>query len=286
MRYSYIFLIAWLILTTGCTRRELLEKEHAHFDDGYLRISLKWNGYTKPRYTQYFFYNKDGSDPIRREGDTNGFEGYIPAGTYNIVICNTALEGAELNSALGYDRDYVCAQALNEEGLISQVNHIFGTGLGDVVVPQGKIVEKTAEPYSLVKKLTILLQANTPKTVKGMSVNLCGAVKQKRLVDHVMSEETASVKSNAVYDDKTNRFQCPISTLGYRSSCLLHLDATYEDNEKLDIPALDLSEVLNDFPEDEKTIVFFIQLSDREEIKVTVQIHSWVSGGGSDIIIE
>lgn len=286
MRYSCLFLMVWLISITGCTRRGLLEEEHAHGNDGYLKINLIWNGHTKPQSTQYYFYDRDGGDPIHREGNTDGFEGYMPAATYDVVICNTALIGVDLNSALGYDADHVQARLLDETGFISHVDHIFGTGVAEVTVLPSEVVEKTANPLSLVKKLTILFRGETRKNIKGMSVHLCGAVRWKRLVDHAMSDETAFVISDAVYDDDTNQFYCSISTLGFRGSCQLHVDVTYDDNEIVSAYPIDLSDELNDFPEEEKTLEYILKLTDGEEIKVTVQIHPWISAGGTQIIIQ
>ena len=277
-----------LIWFTSCTRRSLLEELHSHTHKGLLKIDLQWKGSSKPQSIMgFYFYNKNGEEPIYSEGTVEGFEGYMPAGTYDIVICNPDIVGVNLKDYQGYDADLVEANRDTEDAsYIKHVNNIYGTGLKNVLVPSDEIVEKTAEPQNLVKKLTIILRAETKKKVKEMQVNLSGAVVRKHIANLQISEETSKVKSDAKYDEKEDAFKTAISTLGFNGKCQFDVDLTFSDNEKISCQPLDLSPVLVFFPEEEKILKYTLYLPNDEKIWLSIKVHQWESGDNNEIIIE
>lgn len=289
MRYIYlsVLLVEILFLSTGCTRRSLLEEMHPHTTEGLLKINLECLGSSKPRSMGFYFYCCEGKEPFYREGTIQGFEGYIPAGTYDVVICNPDVIGVGVKNYQGYKADQVEANIHTEDAsCIEHVDNIYGTGLEHVVIPPDAVVEKTAIPQNLVKKLTILLRARTRKKVEEMQVNLSGAVMRKRIVDLHISEETSDIKSYAVYDSAENAFRTSISTLGFKGKCPINVHLTYEDKARATCIPIDLTPVLLVFPEEEKTLEYTLLLPDGEEIQMSVQLHQWVSGGGGEIKVE
>lgn len=290
---TYIFIAILLTscfvgLTSSCTRRSLLDEQHSHIGDGFLKINLNWKGSSKPQSMGFYFYNQKGGDPIYREGTVQGYEGYLPAATYDIVICNPDVVGVNVKDYQGYEADLVEANTYaNDKTYIEHVDNIYGTGLKSVILPAKVTVEKTAVPENLVKKLTIILRAETRKKVEGVQVNLSGAVLRKHIVDLKMSDETSSVKSDAVHNGQENTFTVGISTLGFRGACPFIAHLTFSDNETVSCLPLDLTEALILFPEEAKTLEYTLYIPDSdEEIKMTVHVHQWVSGGGGEIIVQ
>ncbi|MDH6306523.1 hypothetical protein M2459_003221 [Parabacteroides sp. PF5-5] len=284
----YIFILLIGCLTTSCTRRSLLDEQHSHSGDALLKIKLNWKGSSKPQSMDFYFYNQKGGDPIYREGTVNGYEGYLPAATYDVVICNPDVVGVDIKDYQGYEVDLVEANTdAEDESCIEHVDNIYGAGLKGVVLPADSTVEKTAYPENLVKKLTVILRAETRKKVEHMQVNLSGAVLRKRIVDLVMSDETSNIKSDAIYDDREDSFKTGISTLGFRGKCPFNVHLMYDDNETVSCLPLDLTEVLVLFPEEEKTLEYTLFLPDSdEEIKMTIRVHQWTPGGGGEIIVQ
>lgn len=285
--YTYILFTVGLVFLTSCTRRSLWEGPHNDHEEGMLKISLEWKGNTKPQSMGFYFYDRRGGEPVYREGTLEGYQGYLPAGAYDVVICNRDVSGANIKDKQGYLADYVEANKHDEDHTcVKHVDNIYGTGISQMEVVAGEVVEKTATPENLVKKLTFILRTETRKKVENMQLNLSGAVLRKRIVDLHLSDETFNIKSEATYSEGLNAFNSRLSTLGFKGSCPLHVDVIYDDKEKVTSLPLDLTPVLIVFPELEKTLEYTLYLPNGETIEMTVKVHQWESGGGGEIIVE
>lgn len=282
------FLPALLILLifNSCTRRDLMMRPN----DGYLRIILDWRHYAPPKTTGFYFYNSKGDAPLYREGTYAGFEGYLPAEIYKVVIFNTDMVQADVVNMNSYDEDHVLARPLETKAGLKYLNHVdkvFATGITEVVVPKGKVAEERfAEPENFVKTVTCIIHPEDVKNIGTIDVELCGAVTGRYHVSNLPnSDETALLKSTAVYKVDSNTYEASIKSLGYMGVCDMNLLINYKNDSKEELLPITLTEELNNFPEDNKTVEVTLPLSTGEEIKVNILIHGWKDEGGTEIPI-
>lgn len=136
IQYGKYFTMAAVCLAylAGCTERDIQEKP----GEGYVKINLDWGTHTPPAATGYYFYDKNCVNAgIYREGTADGFEGYLPCDTYNVIIFNTDMTGAEPMCVGGYEDDCVAAMAATRTApaQVLHVGNVFGAGIEELVVP-------------------------------------------------------------------------------------------------------------------------------------------------------
>lgn len=276
-----------IILLGGCTRRDLL----VHPDDGYLRIRLDWRSYKEPQATGYYFYNSRGDAPIYREGTSRGFEGYLPAETYKVVIFNTDMVGADMINKQNYDEDQVVARELSSRGIPDYINHVenvYAIGITEVTVPKGKVAdERVAKPVNFVKRLTCIIHPGDVEDINDIDVELCGAVPGRYNVANLpTTDQTSTLKSNARYKSESDTYETYITSLGYMGTCDLVIFVNYENGGMEEALPISLTEELNNFPEDDKVVEFTFYLPSGKEMQLQVAIEGWKESGGIEIPID
>lgn len=288
-RYDISFLSALLALLslTGCTRRDLLDDS----DKVPFKIVLDWGTYSKPSATGYFFYDDKGSDPLYLEGTTEGFEGYLLPGTYRIVIFNTDPVNATLQNNGNHEDDCFVAKGWNTRStptIIESVSNVYGTGITGVTIPRTATepVVQNAKPVELVRRVTYTLDLGSIGGIKSLEVHQSGAIVDKRIVSNKPYTGNSAALLREALLNENGTYETRLSVFDFVGPCLLTVTATFEDGTTASTAPLDMTDKLVDQPEDDITIVLVLQLENIGEVKASVKIHGWKTGGSGGIIIQ
>lgn len=157
--------LVWLVLPAGCAY-------HAPEEDweknGRVRLVLDWQTRAVSPAMACYFY-KDGADvPIVRRGDASGYEGTLPVGNYQVVVCNTDCENVLLETDKGYEA--ACGRARQVSSLklsdvsILQPANLYGAGCTGVNVGGHETAVKEMKPANLVRRLELNIKVTGPES--------------------------------------------------------------------------------------------------------------------------
>lgn len=283
---SFVFLA--VVVLAGCTKRDLLRRP----DEAYLRIVLDWGAYNKPTSTGYHFYDSKGGECVYYDGTTDGFEGYVPAETYKVVIFNTDCSTAKVQNNNDYESDsFVANPKTTRDGsdFIENVDNVYGEGAMEIVVPRFSAdpIVRVVKPVNFVRKITYILNPGTLSGIESLRVIQTGAVVDKSITKRQsLSRSTSSVTGEGVYNAGEGTYTASVSAMGFLDSCILTAIVTFEDGVTEKTIPFDLSDELVNFPEEDKTFLLTLQFENGDEIKVNVNLHGWKKGGSGGGVIE
>lgn len=290
IRYDILILSALFVLycLSGCTRRDLLDyPEKVPF-----KIVLDWGYYVKPSATGYYLYDDRGSEPLYLEGTADGFEGYVPPGTYRIAVFNTDPVNASVRNTGNFDEDYFVATPLQQRsdpGMIASVRNVYGTGITGVVVPRytDKPIVHRASPVQLVRRVSYTIDTQPILGIESLELFQGGAMVDKCIVSNKpLTGNTTSLYGKATFDEGKKLYLTELSAFGFVGPCLLTATATLDDGTTMTTIPVDLTEDLIDYSEEDITINIVLRFEDIGDIKVAVKVHGWKVGGSGGSIIQ
>lgn len=290
IRYDILILSALFVLfsMSGCTRRDLLDyPEKVPF-----KIVLDWGYYVKPSATGYYLYDDQGSAPLYLEGTADGFEGYVPPGTYRIAVFNTDPENASVRNTGNFNEDCFVAtswQQRSDPGMIASVRNVYGTGITGVVVPRytDEPVVQRARPVQLVRRISYTINANSVLGIESLELFQGGAMVDKCIVNNEpLTGNTTSLYGKAIFDEGKKLYLSELSAFGFVGPCPLTATANFEDGTTVTTIPVDLTEDLLDYSEEDITINVVLQFVDIGDINVAVKIHGWKVGGSGGTVIQ
>lgn len=126
---------------------------------GRIRVSLDWQGRPHPSRMDYYFY-KDGTGiPIVRRGNGTEYQGTLPSGNYQVVVCNSNCRNILLETENGYKGAYGQAQQVSVVKSLPVCvigpGNLYGSGCESVGVGGEVPVAKELYPVSLVRTLEL-----------------------------------------------------------------------------------------------------------------------------------
>lgn len=278
-------LAATAAAAAGCTRRTL----DARPDGSPVRIILDWRDNTPTDATGFVFYNNDGSAPLYYGGNSNGFEGRLPAGTYSVAIFNTDAAGAKAEYGLGYSTDYFHAMERTRAvpQYIGVIDNVFGCGIEELVVPKSHIgVESTATPVNYVKKVDFTIDPRNVQNIDFLTVCLSGVVYSVRITSGEQADADATIViDDTDYDAAAQRYKARVTVFGFSGTNETWVTVNYDDGNKEDTIPKDITQEIKDSGEAGIEINLDLQLESGEEIGMNVKVLPWDgSGTGSGIV--
>lgn len=171
-----------LLLLWGCTYgdTDLYNQQR-----GKLSIALDWGEIAVPDSAAFYFYPSGQSTPLVRFATGNGFEGTLPAGTYQVAVVNTGYSRLALQTAQGFSQAIAYAdpaadntfrslsRADDDLTLLESPQNLYGTGLAQVSVgKEGSVY--TAYPQPLVYPVQLDVTVEGPVSVSEIQGILSG----------------------------------------------------------------------------------------------------------------
>lgn len=282
---SSTVLIAMLL--SGCTRRDLEMRP----DNGYLKINLHWQQSSVPGVTTYYFYNSRGEEAIVAEGTSSGFEGWLPAETYHVVISNREMSGASYQVNGSHEDDIVLAGEVAHRvvpGYIGSVEKVFGTGLEDIVVPRSEIpVVVDAYPKSYTRYITFILQSDALDDVTALTVEVNGIIYSvKAFSGESSTQETSVIRSDASRKDGEKDFSTTVSVFGYIGKNEVTADVTFSGGDTVTTLPSDVTDDFAALPEEGGTVIVPMKFPDGGGFNLSMVVRPWRWGGSGGAVIE
>lgn len=285
--YIVSSLVLIVLLSFGCTRRDLEMRP----DNGYLKINLFWSQSSVPEVTTYYFYNSRGDKAIVAEGTSSGFEGWLPAETYHVVISNKEMSGASYQANGSHESDIVMAGEVayrSAPAYIGNVEKVFGTGLRDIEVQQSETpVVVDAYPRSYTRYITFILRSDELDNVSAMEVDVNGIIHSvKAFSGEAASLETSAIRSNAFRSGTEKDFKTTVSVFGFIGKTEVTADITFSDGDTVTSLPYDATDDLAALPDEGGTVIIPLELPNGGEFNLSMVVHPWVQGGNGGVIIE
>lgn len=281
-----MMLLATVLIAVSCTRRPLDERPA----NGNVKIVLDWGDYEPAQGSGFWIYDEAGNFVKEVFGDSDGWEGSLPAGKYKVVVFNTDMTGAEPVRGGSFDTDYV--RAKNSEtgapGTLQDVVNVFGSSVIELNVPNTHVpVVAVAEMINFVRKVTF--NVTGLETIPGISevrVMVNGIVTTMVLNSHTdPGDPSASLDKAAIYDPVTGYYVSIATVLGTRGPNEVVIQIVYDNGDVEYTTPRDISDQLGNIPEDEgRTVDIPVALGTRE-IVLKVTVYTWdESGTGGGIV--
>lgn len=282
--YTKVWIFTALLLAgimNGCTERDLSERP----TDGPLKINLEWPAEVSS--AQLWFYDSEGNLYQTVSCDADGYECRLPAGEYTVLVINrdgvhTAMDGTEQEGTCCVEAEY----AVEGENILEQVDHVYCTGMGNVVITPGNIAtEITLEPKDVVKHLSFNIDPNYIDRIESMEIHMTGVTPAVYVENGVAVQRAAGeVVSEVVEEGGT--YTADMSVFGWQGENIITVVVRYNDgSEEVTLP-IDISDELGALPEDGGEIDIVLELPDGGEIAITVSVQGWDdSGTGGGIVI-
>lgn len=285
--YIILSIVLIAMLMFGCTRRDLEMRP----DNGYLKINLHWKQSSVPGVTTYYFYNSRGGEPIVAEGTSSGFEGWLPAETYHVIISNKEMSGASYQVNGSHENDIILAGEVFHRagpGYIGSVERVFGTGLEEIEVPRSEIpVVVDAYPQSYTRYITFILQSDALDNVSALSVDVDGIIYSvKAFSGEAASMGTAVVRAEASRKDGEKDFSTTVSVFGFIDKNEVTADVTFSGGETVTTLPSDITDDLAALPEEGGTVIVPLKFPDGGEFNLTMVVRPWSWGGSGGAVIE
>lgn len=239
MRGEWIGYGVLLVLLVGCTYRLTDENWEKN---GLVRLTLNWQGNDRPEDMTYYFY-KDGADrPIIRQGKSSGYEGTLPAGSYEVAVCAADPESVLLDMDKGYAK--ACGLARQVSALksadieVAQPAYLYGTGDDLGGVKGFRAVVRELYPVSLTRilELNIKLTGREGEPVADLTGLLTGVASGVNIPTGELLFDTPAFMvfdtqpvSPGVYTSSLNLFGAPGSGQVRYKDTDLYLTLKFED---------------------------------------------------------
>lgn len=285
--YTILILALAGVVLSGCTRRDLEMRP----DKGYLKINLSWKHSPSPEVTTYYFYDTRGSEAILAEGTNAGYEGWLPVGSYHVVISNREMVGAAYQANGSHEDDIVCAdgQVLRTApDYIDNVDNVFGTGLGEITIPASDTrVTVDGYPRSYVRYITFIVQPEDMDNVSELEIEISGIIYAvKAYSGEPLSAETSAIRTNVAKNAEDGVFRQTVSVFGFAGMNELFAKVTFSGQDDITSFPVNITEELAGLPYEGGTVIVPLQFPDGGKLSVTVNVRPWGWGGSGGGIIE
>lgn len=288
--------LVWLVLPAGCAY-------HAPEEDweknGRVRLVLDWQTRAASPAMACYFY-KDGADiPIVRRGDASGYEGTLPVGNYQVVVCNTDCENVLLETDKGYEA--ACARACQVSSLkssdlsIVQPANLYGAGCTGVEVGGRETAIKEMKPANLVRRLELNIKVTGPESdiirPKNLNGRLTGVSPGVYLANgQPLTDESATVvfepeaTGTGLYTTTLNLFSLPEQDAG-SNPVVLQLDMELADGRAVSTITDITGEIGNAFAENTFSVILDLTVRYDKISGLSILLAEWKKGneGSGDV---
>lgn len=283
--------IVCIIVLTACTYR-LTDEDWTK--NGKIRLSLNWQDKEHPSVMTYYFY-KDGADrPIIRQGQSSGYEGTLPSGNYEVVVCTAEDQTVLLEMNKGYAGARGIARQVSamkaSDMQVAQPGYLYGTG--DLLADVGgfRSVTKELYPINMVRilELNIKITGGGEDRIESLTGLLTGVSPEihiptgKLLFDNPasMSFETQP-NAAGVYNSSLNLFGVSGVDKGSYTDVDIYLTLKTTDGKEI-TSFTNVTEVINDAFEATLAvrIVLDLEIAYDEVNGMVVSIAGWKEGTG------
>lgn len=152
--------------------------------NGKVRILLTWQsrGGETPSRMNYYFYKDGSSTPLIRSGEGGGYEGTLPVGRYQVVVCNPDGGNLELDMYKGYALARALARPVSSlkspskaaAASVSQPSNLYGAGQEELAVGSGGGNTSELFPKSLVRQISLNLRVTSLQDIERIRGGLTG----------------------------------------------------------------------------------------------------------------
>lgn len=283
--------IVCIIVLTACTYR-LTDEDWTK--NGKIRLSLNWQDKEHPSVMTYYFY-KDGADrPIIRQGQSSGYEGTLPSGNYEVVVCTAEDQTVLLEMNKGYAGARGIARQVSamkaSDMQVAQPGYLYGTG--DLLADVGgfRSVTKELYPISMVRilELNIKITGGGEDRIESLTGLLTGVSPEihiptgKLLFDNPASMSFGTQPNAAgVYTSSLNLFGVSGVDKGSYTDVDIYLTLKTSDGKEI-TSFTNVTEVINDAFEATLAvrIVLDLEIAYDEVNGMVVSIAGWKEGTG------
>lgn len=283
--------IVCIIVLTACTYR-LTDEDWTK--NGKIRLSLNWQDKEHPSVMTYYFY-KDGADrPIIRQGQSSGYEGTLPSGNYEVVVCTAEDQTVLLEMNKGYAGARGIARQVSamkaSDMQVAQPGYLYGTG--DLLADVGgfRSVTKELYPISMVRilELNIKITGGGEDRIESLTGLLTGVSPEihiptgKLLFDNPASMSFGTQPNTAgVYNSSLNLFGVSGVDKGSYTDVDIYLTLKTTDGKEI-TSFTNVTEVINDAFEATLAvrIVLDLEIAYDEVNGMVVSIAGWKEGTG------
>lgn len=281
--------IVCIIVLTACTYR-LTDEDWTK--NGKIRLSLNWQDKEHPSVMTYYFY-KDGADrPIIRQGQSSGYEGTLPSGNYEVVVCTAEDQTVLLEMNKGYAGARGIARQVSamkaSDMQVAQPGYLYGTG--DLLADVGgfRSVTKELYPISMVRilELNIKITGGGEDRIESLTGLLTGVSPEihiptgKLLFDNPASMSFGTQPNTAgVYNSSLNLFGVSGVDKGSYTDVDIYLTLKTTDGKEI-TSFTNVTEVINDAFEATLAvrIVLDLEIAYDEVNGMVVSIAGWKEG--------
>lgn len=287
--------LVWLVLPAGCAY-------HAPEEDweknGKVRLVLDWQTRAVSSAMACYFYKDEADIPIVRRGDASGYEGTLPVGNYEVVVCNTDCENVLLETNKGYEA--ACGRARQVSSLkssdvsILQPANLYGTGCTGVNVGGHETAVKEMKPANLVRRLELNIKVTGPESgevrPKKLGGRLTGVSPGVYLASGKPLDEPAvlafepEATATGTYATVLNMFSLPEKEAD-RNPIGLELDLELADGRAVSTSTDITGEIGNAFSENTFTVILDLTIRYDEISGLSILLAEWKKGneGSGDV---
>ena len=240
---------------TACTYR-LTDEDWAK--NGKIRLLLNWQDKDHPSVMTYYFY-KDGADrPIIRQGQSSGYEGTLPSGNYEVVVCTAEDKSVLLEMDNGYAGARGIARQVSamksSDIQVAQPGYLYGTGDELSDIGGFRAVTKELFPVNLVRtlELNIKITGGGEDRIENLTGLLTGISSEIHIpTGKLLFEKSASMafgkQPNAIgiYSSSLNLFAASGFNKGSYTDIDLYLTLKTSDGKEITSFA-NITEAIND----------------------------------------
>lgn len=255
---------------TGCIRDN---DDCPTTKEGYVSISLEWGNVTPPEKTLFYFYGGQQDGPIIREGTSEGYQGMLPEGVYNVVISHAGMQGASYRINGSYYEDEVVA--VQRTRAVSNLSDIYGAGIEGVEVKRDEISKHSVAPRNFVRKVTFNVPAQ--EGLNSVEIEIAGIVYSARAFDgklYTLDSEKLRTPLTATADG----FSAEISVLGFLSPTVVRTWADFDGHGTIESLPQDITDEIEQLGEQGGVIDLEITFPNGASINMGVEIQPWGPG--------
>ncbi len=288
-KYTQILCLAGIIaLVAGLSACVYRSTDEDWDRNGKVRLILNWKTKDKPSDMIYYFYKEGSSAPILRYGKSSGYEGTLPAGIYQVAVCNPDGANIDLDMDNGYDAARAVARPVSSlkatVSHVAQPMNLYGTGEGKLDVSGPDCSTNELYPACLVKQVELNVKIVGLDGIRKIDGFINGVSPEihiptgKALFDRVASVAfTPEQIAGDVYATSLNLFGFCCGGEGERAE--LFLNVTKKDGNTF-TSSTDISDQVNDaFNESLSTyIVLDLEISPDKIDGIKIELTDWHKG--------
>lgn len=213
------FLLAFLLTFSACTSRNTDEDWEKN---GKVRLVLDWG--TRAAYSgvfDYYFYTEGNPIPLIRRGDASGYEGTVPRGNYQVVVCNPDGVNLDLQMNNGYAGAHAVAHTSvltrASEAAIRQPANLYGTGREGVKATATASETVVLTPGNLVKEVILNIRIEGGSEISVIDGELSGIPPEVCIPTGELCTVRNALIRFSTQADGLNRYTTTLSLFGLRT---------------------------------------------------------------------